>query len=989
MNHSRNKLPQADSVYNQQTSLEQSGNIKPAYEIANDYFVRPNIRSWDANHERLFKNTLKLASELMVTPEAALTTAVRFVQTNAHNTFDDNIMSFLSLCDERMESEGQRARKDLEAPKSPFLKHVDLTKTIQDSVINASIEFTQNCYKTILKKIYKSPRFENLTHQVLRKAFDFTVKYNRADYHLEFIGMLKVFRSSIENPKLQTVQSMIDTQIIAYETSVSFKKYQRALEAINEAFTYSLKAPSLPPSDEEKIEIKKLEILQIIKNDRLASIQRANLIEFYTSHQGIKQDIDINNMTDLCIIETASAYLFEEFNSAQTTINFPQFLKQTSGVIPSQSTQLHRLLAKASESKLTEFVQTAETDHDPFAISDKYRVFLKEEANKFPEELIKKFSEYAALSIIKNIRLHYDSISFNDLKQFIPWMDIVPIENLLVYAARSNIIPAHINKATGYISLLPRSVQELIPSISNLNDKLKNIFDSFQTIQKEMPEKTKADDDKTNKEDFKRIYESQYEEYSKNRPSKAKSIHRQMEQQQEERLNHEREERERKQKEIEEQEKKKYREEELRNQERKRKEQQYQYHYIECSIIASRLADVDLKSFLQEPTESGINPTGKKSADLEFIEEKAKELKYKYVNEMRSNEEKVEEKMAEVKDEIGKQRLLHRYALKHRLGNPEDEASSLAKEAAIIPRLIKAIEKTQAKTLQEQKKVYQDVQKKCKSIESLINEKKAAYAQTREVKAQPLPPGKQPLPQPKPEEETPAPAKAEQKMEAQTEKKPEEEKPKEEEKKQEEEKPKEEEKKPEEEKPKEEEKKPEEEKPKEEEKKEQPQPSPSKKSAGWGSVQVSSTPEEVGLKSGFTSTHLPRSNSRENTSIPRSNSRENTSIPRSGSRENSFVPRSSSRENSFVPRSGSREFGNKSRGPHKQTPEEMYGSIKKPQPQPQPQPESKFSGGQSKFGGNKQAQPQPAASRFSGGQSMFGRKTQPQPQPQPPKPRKF
>ena len=710
------KFKMVENALQNQMTYEASGQIRQAFDVASDYFAKPYARVWDAPHERLFKNTLRLASQLMVAPESALHTAVRLAVTNPNDTLADNLLEFLSMCDERMEIEQQRADKELQnTPDSELFQKIDLKKLIQESVVNASIEFTHKCYLAILERIFKIQRFETLYHTILRKAFEFTRKYNRPEFHREFCVSLMYYRTATENPRQETIMKIINTQLVCYETSVFFKKYQRAIEALADAFDFSLKYNSLPLEIEKKIEEKKLEILQLTNNKRLAAIQRANMIDFYNSHPSVQPPMPIKEMLELVIIETAASPLFDESSVKDDTVNFPLFLKQTSGTIPSRSDVLTRLILKADITPLTIFIKAAETESDPFLISETYQHFVNQYSEKYEKTLIDELSQYAAINIIERIRIHYDTISFYELGQFIPWMDHVPLEQLLVHAARFNIIPAHINMLTGYISLTPRGSQELVPTMSNMNNQLKNIFDHFQSINKEMAVSgisTTNDDDimRQRRKAHRAIYDEPYREFN-DRPSHLALLIKNVEKKNAARRAKAEAEAAEKRRLEEDEEKKRRREEEEKSKERKKRADSYEYRYAECQLICESL-NLDLKEFLEKPLEKGPRKTGKKHEDLEWIELKADELKRMYVQEMQSKSDGIQRTMATVKAEIGKNRVKARLAMKKKL----EKEGMLAKEAQIVPKLMAAMEKGRKKQYEEDLKQYEAVQQKLRDI---------------------------------------------------------------------------------------------------------------------------------------------------------------------------------------------------------------------------------------------------------------------------------
>ena len=734
----------AELAYNQQIVFEGSNQIRQAYDAGAEYFAKPQCRVWDASHERLFKNTLRLSTIVMIAPDSALFTAVRLANTNPNNTLGDNIEEFLNMCDERMDLERERAKKELRECQSPLLVNIDLPHLLQESVVDASIEFVHCSYISILTKIVKIPRYEGLTHKILIRAFNFTVKYGRPEYHKEYITALNYLRSLNDNPKQGSIKRIIDTQLVAYSTSIHFLKYQRALEAINDAYINAVKYTGLSPQLEEKIEVAKLDILNLTNCKIFAAIQRVNLLDFYMTHPSIPPPMPLKEMLELAIIEAAVSPLLEEPSVNIDSINFATYLKQSSGVVPSHSVLLAKLLARSEKSPLTTFIHSAETETDPFIISDNYQIFIDKDSKKYKEDHIEILSQYAALSIIKRVRYHYDSISFYELGQFIPWMDHAPLEQLLVKASHSNIIPVHINMSSGYIKLVPRGSQELNPTMSTLNNQLKIIFEKFQEIQNEA---LQVQESKPSKEQIRRVYTRPQKQYNE-RPEKLRQIVKILKQEAAERRRREEEREQQRLKELEEIEQEKRKEEEMRNLERKRREDLYEYHYAECQIIADSLRSIDLKRFLLSPSKSGIKPTGKKSNDLEYIEEKTRELKIIYVEDMRSNADLIANRMSLIKDNIGKKRILTAYATKEKILHYGDPPL-FVKEQALIPKLFKAVQKTNQKHYEEEMKEYLELKAKCESVlpqYTEITKKIAAQAASeRPVRQQVAPSGYIPL----------------------------------------------------------------------------------------------------------------------------------------------------------------------------------------------------------------------------------------------------
>jgi len=698
MSHRTNHAEQALS--NAQNN-EVAGQPRTAFDVCESYFYKCHAKQWDSIHERLLKLSLKLGSDLMLVPEKAIEIAIKIGEINTEDKVSEYFHEYIEMCHERVKIDKTIAETEAKQCSSQLLCQVDLNKLVREVIVDPAMIFLFRSYTYILEKLQKTIKFENLFHEILEESVSFSVKEQRSDILSDLCFQLTRFRGHAESSKVINIIKVIDSEIICYKACIKLGKFELALESINDAFLLANKNESRASKELIRdIEKYKLEVLQITGRKLFSAIQRQNLRQYTPSEE---RKVFIETV----MMETASAPIFEESLVPSNKVNFPQFLKQTSGIIPNRNQVLTNLLASTDNiqnSKLDIFVHAAEYSSDPYDISNKFEEFRKSKDLLVDDQTLYDLCQYAAIRTLQKCSIHYSTISFTEISKIVPWLKIEQIELLLVDASRSALIPAHIDMKKQCVHLVTRGNQELQPTLSLLNDQLKATFHHFQGISHQFLDHEKSSEKTVgsyNRPEVraKMINRSSEIKHYKNLISEAKLKE---QKKRDDEIAKRREEEAAWERQIRE-------EEERKAIERKRRIESFERILVESQMIADEL-NIDMKKLLSNPTSHGLRATGNKAADLEFIEDVCHDLKVNYVNMMKSKNQEVQERLLSEKQEIGKSKIINRLVIKKRA------QVQIEKEFIYIQKAIEKQNKDRQKIFSEELKSYQAMKKNCEQI---------------------------------------------------------------------------------------------------------------------------------------------------------------------------------------------------------------------------------------------------------------------------------
>ena len=659
------RISPGELALTQAQHLDASGYKEQAHELLNEYFSKLRIRSWDPVHDRLAQLALNLSAELHQ-PTKALHSHVRFSVDYALDVLPATLLSYIEKCNSKIEEEQKRADNEQLKARSPLLKGVDLPKLLMDSIVTPVIDFLFNALHQILNELVKQlGKYDEIYHIIIKKGFEYCVKYKRIEDVELFSNDLSYYRGHNE-PKGEVILRYIDSQYARYLAASELNSMNQALAALSEANDIiKLNYKTIPIEYVEKIEIAKHKILQKGEYQLFTAIQHQNLFELY-KETNLKSEEYLEKMSDIILIEIITSPLNDSMYDYSALINFPRFLNQTSGNIPNRSDLILTQLETKQKSTLTEFVRCAEFGSDPFEICNKFNEFKNLHSSEdYYKDFEDKLSSYAAIRAIQVISNHYSTIDFNELSEIISWIPIEKIQEIIVDAAHQSLIPVHINMKDNSIDFNPRGNQCLENALSPLNDQLCHIFDEFQNIKKRLPEDLSAAS--TNSKLSSEIYSSEADfrkrmEILKQRTFNQKEKQRKKE---EERIAKER----LLQEKLEKEELAKREEEKRKKEIRDKRESEYNYAYTEAKIIA-RDNEIDFEDFLDEKVEGMPTRSGKSKADdIDWINYKNKQIKILAIQKMRSDNDKVSEKMRKIKEEYGRERIKTLLAQKEAIKN--------------------------------------------------------------------------------------------------------------------------------------------------------------------------------------------------------------------------------------------------------------------------------------------------------------------------------
>ena len=697
------RINHAEQALSNAQNNEVAGQPRTAFDVCESYFYKCHAKQWDSIHERLLKLSLKLGSDLMLVPEKAIEIAIKIGEINTEDKVSECFHEYIEMCHERVKTEKTRAETEAKQCSSQLLCQVDLNKLVQEVIVDPAMIFLFRSYTYILEKLQKTIKFENLFHEILDESVSFAVKEQRSDILSDLCFQLTRFRGHAESSKVINIIKVIDSEIICYKACIKLGKFELALESINDAFLLANKNESRASKELIRdIEKYKLEVLQITGRKLFSAIQRQNLRQYTPSEE---RKVFIETV----MMETASAPIFEESLVPSNKVNFPQFLKQTSGIIPNRNQVLTNLLASTDNiqnSKLDIFVHAAEYSSDPYDISKKFEEFRKSKDLLVDDQTLHDLCQYAAIRTIQKCSIHYSTISFTEISKIVPWLKIEQIELLLVDASRSALIPAHIDMKKQCVHLVTRGSQELQPTLSVLNDQLKATFHHFQGISHqfldhEKPSEKTVGSYNSPKVREKMINRSSEIEHYMNLISEAKLKE---QKKRDDEIAKRRVVISKEREEI-----AKMNEGKKNTLERKRRIDSFERILVESQMIADEL-NIDMKKLLSIGTSHGLRATGNKAADLEFIEDVCHDLKVNYVNMMKSKNQEVQERLLSEKQEIGKSKIINRLVIKKRA------QVQIEKEFIYIQKAIEKQNKDRQELYSEELKSFQAMKKNCEQI---------------------------------------------------------------------------------------------------------------------------------------------------------------------------------------------------------------------------------------------------------------------------------
>jgi len=708
----RHRSNHAEQALSNAQNNEVAGQPRTAFDVCESYFYKCHAKQWDSIHERLLKLSLKLGSDLMLVPEKAIEIAIKIGEINTEDKVSEYFHEYIEMCHERVKIDKTIAETEAKQCSSQLLCQVDLNKLVREVIVDPAMIFLFRSYTYILEKLQKTIKFENLFHEILEESVSFSVKEQRSDILSDLCFQLTRFRGHAESSKVINIIKVIDSEIICYKACIKLGKFELALESINDAFLLANKNESRASKELIRdIEKYKLEVLQITGRKLFSAIQRQNLRQYTPSEE---RKVFIETV----MMETASAPIFEESLVPSNKVNFPQFLKQTSGIIPNRNQVLTNLLASTDNiqnSKLDIFVHAAEYSSDPYDISNKFEEFRKSKDLLVDDQTLYDLCQYAAIRTLQKCSIHYSTISFTEISKIVPWLKIEQIELLLVDASRSALIPAHIDMKKQCVHLVTRGNQELQPTLSLLNDQLKATFHHFQGISHQFLDHEKSSEKTVgsyNRPEVraKMINRSSEIKHYKNLISEAKLKE---QKKRDDEIAKRREEEAAWERQIREEEapwkRQNIGEEETKSIERKRRIESFERILFESELIADEM-NIDIEELLSIPTSHGLRATGNKAADLEFIEDFCHDLKVNYVNMMKTRSQEVQEQIFTEKPKIGKSKIINRLVIKKRA------QVQIEKEFIYIQKAIEKQNKDRQKLYSEELKIYQAMKKNCEQI---------------------------------------------------------------------------------------------------------------------------------------------------------------------------------------------------------------------------------------------------------------------------------
>ena len=743
-----NRNVNVDAKYMQAQRLYATNQHEQALDELCDYFAKPKIKVWDPTLDGMAQLALELSAELSRPVVNVIKRYTSYSIDYALDTLPATIEKYIDNCYSHIEDENNRAKKEQQSCNSPLLKLVDLPRLLYNSIVRPAVEFMYNVFVTVLTELRdKSRRYDKLYHEILKRAFRFSVQFNNSEYHKYFSTELFNYISTNESKKEKYVH-FIESLYVRYETAVDINNLDAAIYALGDATRLITKDKNISPLVVQKIRKAKYDLLKKNGFKLYAAIIHSNLLELYKQNKSLTPEMPLDKLHEIALIEALTSPLVQEsYNNALK--NKPErFLDVVGDTIPSRESLIKHLLEQPVTPALSDFVNSTEFGTDPYVICEKFHNFQEAfNQHEYYADFKNDLENYAALRAIERSCVHYTKIHIDELTEMIPWMDAERIEEIIVQASRDSIIPGHINQQGNYVELVPRGEQCLQPRLSNLNDKLRDIYDHFQRIKKVLPanlasrvissSEAESSSPSTSQKEG-RIYDSK--DKIEARIKLIKERHDQAKRDKQKRESEIRARLEERQRQIEEQERK-HREIEMKNKaERDKNEQDYNFAYTEIKILAHR-NDINLDEFLNAPPQEGEpEHTGNsKSEDLEWIKYKAEQIKEIHIENKRSQSSIIAEKMNKIKLDRGRERVRQRLAFKMFVEGGEN----YSKESVLIQKIMERQAKNRKKAYDADVAAYENLKAQCEkaepSFQSLVYEVNQKYEENR-AKDQPQTP---------------------------------------------------------------------------------------------------------------------------------------------------------------------------------------------------------------------------------------------------------